>query len=176
MGRSRWLRLALLRNLGRRRTREGKLWRVAATLDTFAKTVFGGAADAFGDLFEKEAKLGQRVAWPWKRLEANLSPGSALERVARSLAVPVRFATPDANYRIICGADRTIGRCGEANIARPTAPYRCCSLHGNSSAGGRIRFQKDAEGRAETVRLASLIKDEIDSAHRPNWRLQVRLR
>jgi hypothetical protein len=111
---------------------------------------------------KKEAKLGQGVALPQERRVPSVAPEIAVERVAQNLAVPVRFATPDANYRIIFGADRTIERRGAARIARPTALYCCSSVHGNSSADRQIRFQKDAECGAERAALASFIKDELD--------------
>jgi hypothetical protein len=121
---------------------------------------------------KKEAKLGQGVALPHERRVSSVAPELAVERVAQNLAVPVRFATPDANYRIICAADRTIERSGAARIARPTALCRCSSVHGNSSADRQIRFQKDAGRGPERAALASLIKDELDCGRGT----QVRLR
>ena len=106
--------------------------------------------------------LGQGVALPRERRAPRIAPSTATERMAQNLAVPVRFATPDANYRITCEADRTIERGGEARIARATAPYRCSSVHGNSSAQRRPGFQKYGESGAERAALASLIRDELD--------------
>jgi hypothetical protein len=85
-----------------------------------------------GVSLEFEAGAGQRVSCASQTARFVGRAKNRAESRGAGVAATVRFATPDANYRIYCETDRAI--------------MACLLMHENNSEGGAGQFQKDGNG------------------------------